>query len=784
MGVDVPTDDITKSEIGQRQYENHAIDRDMAADVSTAAYESAFDAAIDPRFLQEETLTGTVGDQEGATQANPNRDYSGQSTIHRSSHNGPHFNEGDQDTLASTDRPRDQVAPRKLNPFAGHIVDHDLKVVHDFLGPKTALPPVLQPVEEQYIRVKGKLRPALAKYPIEIPGPDAHDDNAARSFLPPQATSSSSNAFAAARSRARTAQETLHNACAGLSKPVDARPGTEALLAQNETAQTVFDFTRAQHTQHPSSSSRAPCPPHGLSPANMPESFQTHSQQQQHWDQVLSKPDFGFDERQLDYVDPQNLYEPGVPASHSSHAKTDQPWLDPGLQDPWQDEGPVYDMPVPPPDAAQPVHWPHAQTPLDSGILFTGAHEELESVAYASPAPVNRETGRNRTACAAQCGKNFEYEKAQDPGKRYCNRCWKKEKKKPDYITTEPYIYYAKISSYAEAHSELYPELEPLANRFSGPVGDDFKEYMHPAAEDEWVKIFIHAANTTYEDVSQIPEALREYLKLGDDSTELDKLHEHFLAQQKTYKEKPFNDSSQDWYDNKWVNIRMRFLFTAIIRVHAGGPSLYPKGGDNRGYTTDKTLKCSERLERVREILEYDKRTLIDVVEGRGVLGFVENPKQYHARKLSNFRCNNRKKEKLDAMALIEADKSRETPGIGEDDVDSFTNTQSNGVGTGRGRKRKTGPAAQKEPKPKMQRVRRNESRITQSPSTRRVDLLASDNIDPALLFATAGEDTPTQASYTHEQAVNAAHASRRSRSTSLRDQKVMPDFDENGLQS
>ena len=106
------------------------------------------------------------------------------------------------------------------------------------------------------------------------------------------------------------------------------------------------------------------------------------------------------------------------------------------------------------------------------------------------------------------------------------------------------------------------------------------------------------------------------------------------------------------------MNARIRFLFHIALSYHAGGPSLYDTGGDNSGYGEDRTMKFSERIERIIQLLRFDKDIAMDVIEGRGVTALVHNPNKYERRKRDNKKSNDTKQdlqEKGKQLHMIEA---------------------------------------------------------------------------------------------------------------------------------
>jgi hypothetical protein len=168
------------------------------------------------------------------------------------------------------------------------------------------------------------------------------------------------------------------------------------------------------------------------------------------------------------------------------------------------------------------------------------------------------------------------------------------------------------------AWQRLYPKIEPLA-----PAGDDVQSAKEN--EPDYIRRLIEAVSTPY----------------TSDGTGI-KEDQQRLAQQSKMNKKPF-DSTQ--YRDDLVNARIRFLFHIAVSYHAGGPSLYDLGGDNAGYGEDRTMKFSERIERIIQLLRLDKDIAMDVIEGRGVTALVHNPNKYQRRKRDNKKSNDTKQD-------------------------------------------------------------------------------------------------------------------------------------------
>ncbi|TKA25244.1 hypothetical protein B0A50_05942 [Salinomyces thailandicus] len=212
------------------------------------------------------------------------------------------------------------------------------------------------------------------------------------------------------------------------------------------------------------------------------------------------------------------------------------------------------------------------------------------------------------------------------------------------------------IRSFHDAEILVYPDIPPLA--YEGPGQDDWPFFYDQ--EDYWIGQFIQAANVEYTDASSD-------IAIADMDQEQKAMHTHLTKQQLTYNHKPHELTSKDIYTNEFINVRMRFLFQAVLIYHQGGKSIYPTGGANGGYGEDKKLSMSDRLQRIVEILRKDKRVLMDVIEGRGVLAFAAHPTGFQLRKQSNKVCNDRKKRKFDlADRFEEAKKKQRVTGLGD----------------------------------------------------------------------------------------------------------------------
>jgi hypothetical protein len=222
------------------------------------------------------------------------------------------------------------------------------------------------------------------------------------------------------------------------------------------------------------------------------------------------------------------------------------------------------------------------------------------------------EASRIKKQCAG-CDKTFYTSK--DPEVMRCSRCYDKHVKHTAGHRT--YVFDPEMTI-DHAWRRLYPEVEALT-----PPDDDVEAAK--ANEQDYIRRLVEAIS--------IP-----YTSDGSGSKE----DSQRVAQQAKLNKKPF-DSTQ--YRDDLVNARIRFLFHIALSYHAGGPSLYDTGGDNSGYGEDRTMKFSERIERIIQLLTFDKDIVMDVIEGRGVTALVHNPNKYERRKRDNKKSNDTKQD-------------------------------------------------------------------------------------------------------------------------------------------
>jgi hypothetical protein len=281
------------------------------------------------------------------------------------------------------------------------------------------------------------------------------------------------------------------------------------------------------------------------------------------------------------------------------------------------------------------------QTPASNTVPFTARtgrpltnpstdQDVTQAMVSAGPAPLEAaRRGRRRRIASigsrdtpdpsrlkkncAGCNKGFYNSK--DPDGLRCTRCYEKHVKHTAGHTT--YVFDPNMTIDL-AWRRLYPQVQPLAL-----AGDDVAASR--GDEEEYVRRLIEAVSSPYR----------------SNGTDTKEDHQRCVQQVKLNK-KPF-DSTQ--YRHDLVNARIRFLFHIALSYHAGGPSLYDTGGDNSGYGEDRTMKFSDRMERIIQLLTYDKDIAMDVVEGRGVTALVHNPNKYERRKRDNKKSNDTKQD-------------------------------------------------------------------------------------------------------------------------------------------
>lgn len=244
--------------------------------------------------------------------------------------------------------------------------------------------------------------------------------------------------------------------------------------------------------------------------------------------------------------------------------------------------------------------------------------------------------------------------KAENDYSHLCQRCYIKDKRAKAADRSTTYQLDHSNTGYANAYSYVYPDYPGL--KFAH---DDYADCA--AHEDVWLSDLLNAVNTPYTSGSH-PDLARAGSKED----------EGYLKQQRVLNQEPLQDVGKHWFTSTNMQNRLLLLFHAVINYHAGGPRPYPIGGGNAGFgSPDNGLLCSERLRAVIEILGYDKRVVMNVVDGAGVGAFVENPAKYARRKVQNKRSNDTKskqieiaKEVAERGTLIESDDEDEGEGM------------------------------------------------------------------------------------------------------------------------
>ncbi|KAK3670199.1 hypothetical protein LTR78_009955 [Recurvomyces mirabilis] len=284
---------------------------------------------------------------------------------------------------------------------------------------------------------------------------------------------------------------------------------------------------------------------------------------------------------------------------------------------------------------------------MQSGVSFdtvgtpeTDALQPVKKKAAKQAAPLPGWEGENPRC--QMCPKKKAFKATVFNGGMFCNKHTRKNMK-------EEQASKGHIVQWTDDHDAtttdlamtlVYPTIPPLA--YTGDGEDDWEFYQEQAHQNAVVKGFIDATNTRYTEAMGPDEAADEKEQ---------HVHENFLKQQRDYDHKPYEEASIRLYTDHWIITRLRLLFLVILTYHRGGTSIYPVGGANNGYGEDRTLTMTHRIREITDILARDKRVVMDVIEGRGVAALASNPGKFEERKTSNFKCNAKKKRKLEASA-------------------------------------------------------------------------------------------------------------------------------------
>lgn len=264
-------------------------------------------------------------------------------------------------------------------------------------------------------------------------------------------------------------------------------------------------------------------------------------------------------------------------------------------------------LPFPPSNLPEPV-LRHSRRDISPSASSTQPLSPPNSPAPTSKRAKARSRARSRSFTplpetqgpCLTCGKN--YRTSTSPGR--CARCglkWERHTAVPPSYDLDD-----AVPDLNHAREMLYP-----TSRGRQRTKDDVNSFLSvPGVQDLWVQIWLQAVN------SSVPDAEGE--ESGGKAT-------WAMNQQTTFNQKAKMDRDGE-YSTAFVTARLRALWWEAVVYHSGGISLYPVGGDSAGYSEDTELNFEERLEAIGDVLKVDKRTVMDVVEGRGVGAFVGNP--------------------------------------------------------------------------------------------------------------------------------------------------------------
>ncbi|KAI7333304.1 hypothetical protein KC315_g4270 [Hortaea werneckii] len=318
-----------------------------------------------------------------------------------------------------------------------------------------------------------------------------------------------------------------------------------------------------------------------------------------------------------------------------------------------------------------PAGHPSLMSPSTQSHLFQSPHDlssAFESPSLRDSSPAIRVIGLDhgnrgrQNATGSGIGEKFQcedclkhgnakmYNRTASCGPSRCRKHQKKFMKDLDAQMTPIYELDESIASYEGARQSKFPSVKALV--YEGPGLDDWQMFVDQGGY--WTYRFIQAANVPYTEADP-------FMPIDDMNNEDKAMHLHLIKQQETYNHKPHEETSKAIYTTRSVTSSLRILFQAILNFHRGGEAVYPIGGANGGYGDEKRLKMSARLQEIEGILRKDKRVLMDVIEGRGVLAFAAHPVAYQARKQSNKTCNDRKKRKFDKAELYDEEHKQGT---------------------------------------------------------------------------------------------------------------------------
>ncbi|KAI6834186.1 hypothetical protein KC340_g2091 [Hortaea werneckii] len=318
-----------------------------------------------------------------------------------------------------------------------------------------------------------------------------------------------------------------------------------------------------------------------------------------------------------------------------------------------------------------PAGHPSLMSPSTQSHLFQSPHDlssTFESPSFCESSPAIHGIGLDhgnrgrQNATGSGIGEKFQcedclkhgnaklYNRTANCGPSRCRKHQKKFMKDLDAQMTPIYELDESILSYEDARQSKFPSVKALVYEGSGL--DDWQMFVDQGGY--WTYRFIQAANVPYTEADP-------FMPIDDMNNEDKAMHLHLIKQQETYNHKPHEETSKAIYTTRSVTSSLRILFQAILNFHRGGEAVYPIGGANGGYGDEKRLKMSARLQEIEGILRKDKRVLMDVIEGRGVLAFAAHPVAYQARKQSNKTCNDRKKRKFDKAELYDEEHKQGT---------------------------------------------------------------------------------------------------------------------------
>ncbi|SMY28042.1 unnamed protein product [Zymoseptoria tritici ST99CH_1A5] len=295
--------------------------------------------------------------------------------------------------------------------------------------------------------------------------------------------------------------------------------------------------------------------------------------------------------------------------------------------------------------------------------------QQRNSLQQAPPHRVNRPThtqsttsptptrGNNEGICL-DCHKPFRL--STSPGR--CKRCGQKFERRtalPPFFVLDP-----EVPTLEAARNVLFPVVEGrgVGESWEGVLlsfADDGHEDMgmwRREAEERAMEWGVQECLAGVNEVCRPPSSGTGYGGGREAEVQEDPSTTPWaLNQQKTLNQKA-KMLGESLYSPSHVTARLRALTAEVVNFHSSSNEgqgdqevqerrvFYPLGGDTLGYGEDLSLGFRERVGVMREVLRRDKRVVMDVLEGRGVRGFVGAPWSYHKRKDSNNGCNEKKK--------------------------------------------------------------------------------------------------------------------------------------------